>query len=119
MRRALWTTLLAVLLLALPARAHGWHVPQVQVNGTCRVYLRIHVGNANVPLAPWYLYFPAEAQSLSHLGTGQFPNWRPQTHSAFAYPPPVPGFAPPGVRPAGLQPVSYHAPAAPGYWYGQ
>ncbi len=119
MRRALWTTLLAVLLLALPTPAHAWHVPDVQVNGTCRVYLRVQIGNANVPLAPWYLYFPAEAQSLSHLGTGQFPNWQRPNQSAFAYPQPLPGFAPPGARQAALQPVGYFAPPAPGYWYGQ
>ncbi len=122
MRMALGTTVLVVSVLALPAPARAWGLPDLKVSGTCRIQLRVQVGNTNVELAPWYLYYPAEAAAQPYGAAGHFPNWPAQpTATAFGYPP-APGFARPGNTPlqrtGGLQPVVYHPTGAPGYWYG-
>jgi hypothetical protein len=70
------------LYLALCAPAQAWHPNEGKVkidagvNVRFNVYLQDQMSQA--PLAPWYLYWPAEAvnyQSSSPLGGLSFPNW--------------------------------------------
>jgi hypothetical protein len=117
--------------LAVPARAQAQccYGP-VKINGGVKIYLKVDVGGATLPLAPWYLYFPAGAGSLSAGPHGHYPNWPAQPPAASAafgfpppYPPPAPLLAPPRPAPAiqrtAYQEGGFQGMPAPGYWYGQ
>jgi hypothetical protein len=111
MKTVSWISALSALVLgALPGTAAadgGMYVPPFKISGCCQFQIRIQLGNANADLAPWYLYFPADAQQQMAGPVLHYPNW-PQAPAA-----PV-RYAPQ----QGLQRVGYY-PAAPSYWYGQ
>lgn len=117
MKTASWISALSAIALgvgALPGSARadgGMYVPPFKVSGTCKFQIRIQLGNANADLAPWYLYFPADAQQRAGPVL-HYPNW-PQAPAAAPA-----GYAPRYAPQPNLQRVGYY-PAAPSYWYGQ
>jgi hypothetical protein len=149
MKRAFAAALVAVPLLALPARAHIFQVLNSGCCGGCgpvniNAGLDFHCkvcapGNFyGAPLGPWYNYWPLEA----HFQTPAmpcYPYWPspmalPGAAAAAGYCPypaypqvPVPGVAPasgtlPAARP--LEPVGYQTGAQPSYqvpglWLGR
>jgi hypothetical protein len=128
MKKLLCLGLFAVLFSA-PTPAHAWECPGgLKVNGGCNIYLKVQCGNATLPLAPWYLYYPAAARFQPIGPAGFYPNWPqqpPPSGAAFGfpspYPPgPLPGPAPqPTIQRTGYQASPYQNAAVPAYWYGQ
>jgi hypothetical protein len=124
MKQFLCVALCATALMAVSTRANAQCCfGPVKINGGVKVYLKIDVGGAAVPLAPWYLYFPAEA-NLHNIGPqGHYPNWQappPAANGAFGFPPPYPPgpqLMPPPRSP--IQRTSYQVAPSPAYWYGQ
>jgi hypothetical protein len=124
MRKLLYLGLFAALLLA-PAKVEAWGVPgPVKVNGGCNIYLKIQCGAATLPLAPWYLYYPAEAGNQPIGPAGFYPNWPqqpPASGSAFGFPSPYPQGPGPATAPpiqrTSYQATSYRDSAVPAYWY--
>jgi hypothetical protein len=118
MKTPLRTGILLISALSLPAQAHAWEYPPCKVDGGVRIYLKVQLGNAALPLAPWYLYFPAEAYQQPIGPAGYYPNWppAPTPAAALAYPTPRPPFSMSDGPPSALQRTAYQAPA---YWYGQ
>ncbi len=136
MKKVYWAALLALPLLALPARAN-WFPFRVEAGGN--VYLRVNDGQCpgGCQLGPWYQYFPYEAHFQSAAPIG-FPYWPgpqtlpPQAAAPYQYQqfqpayPPAPAAAP--VQGAQLQQARYDPPyfqpvgysyQAPSYWYGR
>jgi hypothetical protein len=127
MKKLLCLGLSAALLLA-PAKAEAWCLcmPPVKVNGGCNIYLKIQCGAANLPLAPWYLYYPAGASHQPIGPAGYFPNWPqhpPAGGSAFGFPSPYPQGPMPGpaaappIQRTSYQASNYRDSAVPAYWY--
>ncbi len=126
MKTPLRIGLLLISTLALSTQAHAWENPPCKVNAGFRVYFKVQVGNATLPLAPWYLYFPAEAYQQPIGPGGFYPNWQPRPAPAAAFAFPQQPFVPstPDAPPAGLQRTAYQhtgsaIPQTPAYWYGQ
>ncbi len=132
MKNLLWIGLLAAAAL-VPARADAWDYPPWRVKGGANVYLKVQVGNANLPLAPWYLYFPYDPCLTAVPPVAHYPNWQAPPNglpaAAYGYPQPMTplptgplpgqGAPPGGIQRTGYQPVSYPAPQTPAYWYGR
>src|SRR5262249_50866796 len=118
-------------LLILPSKALAWGwgtCGPVKVQGGIKISLKVQCGAANLPLAPWYLYYPAEVQNQPIGPAGFYPNWPqqpPASGAAFGFPspyPPGPLPAPAAVPP--IQRTGYLAAnpgnsAVPAYWYEQ
>jgi hypothetical protein len=127
MKKLLCLGLLAAELLATPTRVQAWGcMGPVKVSGGVKIDLKIQCGAANLPLAPWYLYYPAEARFQPIGPAGFYPNWPQQPLAggpAFTPPsptPPEPVPPPPAAQP--IQRTGYHATAyrnsaVPAYWY--
>ena len=49
--------------LFAPTSAQAGEYGNCKVNGGIKIYINIQTPPATLPLAPWYLYFPAEAQN--------------------------------------------------------
>jgi hypothetical protein len=113
MKKTLW---IGFVTLAFAAPADAWHLPPYNIKGKCSIYLKVEVGNAALPLAPWYLYYPAEAQNQPIGPSLHYPNWPQPTAAAFGPMTPAPGGFPVPNIPPGVQRVNYQAPA---YWYGE
>jgi hypothetical protein len=131
MKKVFFAALLALPLLAVPARAQCccWFPFRLEAGGN--VYLRVYNGplqSGGIQLGPWYQYFPYEAHFQSAAPIG-FPYWpSPQT-----LPPPVQHANPymqsppsPAPQPAATQRTSYqtpffqpvgYSPQPPSYWY--
>jgi hypothetical protein len=141
------------LCLALSLPAQAWHPNEGKVkidagiNVRFNVYMQDQLSQA--PLAPWYLYWPAEAvnyQSSSPLGGLSFPNWPsswPTSANKNVAPgnndptpndvkmphiaqstPPVPHASPWAAKAVSSGSSSAFQPVgyftqAPSYWYGQ
>ena len=93
------------------------------MNGGIKIYINIQTPPATLPLAPWYLYFPAEARNLPVGPAGYYPNWPAQLPPGGAVTPPAPPPMPP-AQPQPIQQTGYYTigsqPAqAPSYWYGR
>src|SRR5262249_3169617 len=115
----------AALLAPAPARAGEYG--SCKVHGGVKIYLNIQTPPATLPLAPWYLYYPAEAQNQPVGPAGYFPNWAPQPPPGGTFTPPAPEPVPPPVPPPPPQPVQQtgyfttgpQSPQAPSYWYAR
>lgn len=120
------------LLLLAPGSALAWGNPlaiPVKVDAGINVRFNVYFDDQTPPLAPWYLYWPAEAQYQAYAPTGMnFPNWPAQWPPAgtnadakaapSAMPPPGPGMvSAPQLPQYAIQPTGYSA--APSYWYGK
>lgn len=115
MKTATWISALALGIVAHPTTARadgGMYVPPFKLQGKFQFHIRLEMGNANMNLAPWYLYYPADAarQAWPQM---PYPNWPAQHAAPTGYP------APQGApqRPP-VQRVGYYYQAAPSYWYG-
>lgn len=129
-----------LLLSASPARA-TYPIP-VKFDTKFQFSAALKVGpHAFAPRAPWYTYFPVDPNLTNpRPQTTAFPPWPTQPAVPFAPIPSPP--APPAPAPADrvtqyaptwgwppaaygygygvpIQPVTYSAPQAPSYWYGQ
>jgi hypothetical protein len=129
MKKCLWTGLLGLALLAVPARAHAWGCcspgcGSCQVQAGINVYGRIVPAGPAAQCGPWYLYWPMEAHFGPPAPTG-YPNWPPPMTlpgqappaAAAPYPVPPPGGQPVPVKPAAYQPVGFWFQQTPSYWY--
>ena len=103
MKKLLWIGLLAVAALA-PDRAAAWDYPPWKVRGGVNVYLKVQLGAANLPLAPWYTYFPADPRLVPSPQLSPYPPWPTQF-------PPV---SPPSDYPKGAQKQSRDMNVTPG-----
>jgi hypothetical protein len=126
MKKLLCIGLLAAALFA-PTPAQAWEYGHCKVNGGIKIYLNIQTPPATLPLAPWYLYFPAEAANQPVGPAGYYPNWAPQQPPGGAVTPPAPPPMPPPMPPAQPQPIqqtgyytiSSQPTQAPPYWYAR
>ena len=110
MKRTLVTALLALPLLAGPARAIGW--PPFKIEAGANVYLHVYNPKCcGAQFGPWYNYWPLEAH-FQVPAIPQYPYW------------PAPQTLPPAMMTGGVPgPANFHAPVAPvgyvpPYWYG-
>jgi hypothetical protein len=115
MKKILGLALLALPLLAVPARANVFCVPPYKVDIGANFYFRvIPVGAGPGACGPWYLYWPLEAHFVAPA-LPSYPYW-PSPQGL----PPGQSFGGPAAGPAnfhqsGVQPAGY----SPGYWYGR
>jgi hypothetical protein len=103
------------------ARADGWCpffcIPPYRVECGLNAYFRvvpIEQGN----LAPWYTYWPYEAQMMSAGPFGHYPFWNGQQGAPAVPTMPMPRPSQPNGManpPSGYQPAGYTQ--APNYWY--
>jgi hypothetical protein len=110
--------------LCLPASARAWECGPFKVNGGIKIYCNIQTGPAHMPLAPWYLYYPAEAQNLPVGPAGFYPNWAPRPAPGAATPPapervPAPMQQPPPIQQTGYYTSGPQTLQAPAYWYSR
>ena len=133
MKKLLCIGLLAAALSA-PTAAQAAEYGHCKVNGGIKIYINIQTPSATLPLAPWYLYFPAEAANQPVGPAGYYPNWAPPqtpdgavTPPAPPMPPAMPPPMPPPMPPAQPQPIqqmgystgSSQPTQAPSYWYAR
>ena len=133
MKKLLCLALLAAATCAFPTRASAWDYGPYKVHGGIKIYCTIQTPSSMLPLAPWYLYYPAEARYLPVGPAGYYPNWRqPAPPNEPINPPiPVPSAPPPApaamrplappqfIQQAGYSALSYPGGQAPSYWYGR
>ncbi len=126
MKKLLCLGLFTAALFIAPSKASAFGpCGPVKVNGGINVYLKVNVGAANLPLAPWYLYYPAGAGNQPIGPGGYYPNWPqqpPASGAAFGfpspYPPgPLPARAVPPIQRTGYYTGAQTNSAVPAYWY--
>jgi hypothetical protein len=122
MKKLLCIGVFAAALLA-PTPARAGEIGGCKVDGGIKIYLNIQTPPATLPLAPWYLYYPAEAQSQPAGPAGYFPNWAPQPPPGGTFTPPaptpMPSAPPQPVQQTGYYTTTSPSPGAPSYWYAR
>ena len=113
--------------LALPTPARAWECGPYKINSGVNIYFNIQTTPATLPLAPWYLYFPAEARNQPIGPTGFYPNWPQQPAPGVGglnlpapqvIPPPAPAPTPP-VQQTGYYTTGTQNAQVPAYWYAR
>ncbi len=119
--RRSWLVALGLTMFPLAASAHpGDIIPPLKVDFSIR--FNVYSPVCPQPTAPWWAYFPADAQQMAQHSGPVFPNW-PQTppNAQPTAAPRLPAAAPNivfGSMPSAVQPVGY-APPPPAYWYSR
>jgi hypothetical protein len=134
MKRLLFLALVSLPVLALPTTARADAplqlpcLPPFRVDAGVNAYFKLSYPGPQIPLPPWYTYFPYDAYFQTPPPTGyQFPNWAPppMTSSYVPHfgpshaPSPFPGPPPGAIQPTAVRPVGYYYQQAPSYWYGR